>query len=166
MNYTKQNPVGIDVPIKRIQDALYEKLNTSWKDIVGYGRVYKTVKGERVIPEHYIGEGEYKEVLTDDKKTAIFFFIESSTIRSMGGCLSKNSVDLIFLVNVLKAKPEAMDYADEEVRLEVLKIAQLYFTSISETIKGREALKGFTTENLDFIHPYFIFKISGIINNY
>lgn len=166
MNNVKTNPAGIDIPLQEMQIVLYDRLCESWGDITGYGRVYKTKKKERVIPEHYKGNGEYIEVLTDDKKVAIFFFVESGEIESQGSCLSKSDVDLIFLVDVAKAKNTINHYADEEIRLEVLKIAKSYFSTIESTVKGEEALSGFTTENLDFIHPFFIFKIKGSINNY
>jgi len=165
MNNTKTNPVGIDLIIQDIQNDLYDKLSVLWGDIKGFGRVYKNKKQERTIPEYYAGKGEYDEVLTDDMKTATFFFLESGELESKGSCLSKTNVELYFLVDVSKAKSSIQHYADEEVRLDVLNIVKNNLT-IVRTIKGRDALSSFTVEDLDFIHPYFIFKIEGIINNY
>lgn len=166
MNHIKINPVGIDEVIQTMQIELYDTLSESWGDIKGFGRIYKNKKQSRIIPEHYTDNGEYEEVLTDDMSVATFFFVESGELENQGSCLSKTNVDLIFLVDVAKAKSEIAHYADEEVRIEVLKIVKKHFSVVGKTIKGFGALEGFTTYNIDFIHPYFIFKITGIINNY
>lgn len=165
MNHIKIDPVGIDIKIQEIQIELYTKLSESWGDIKGFGRVYKTKKQSRLIPEHYVGDGEYIEVLTDDMAVATFFFIESGELEGQGSCLSKTKVDVHFLVDVNKAKSSIAHYADEEVRLEVLQIIKSHFT-VDKTIKGYGSLEGFSTYDLDYIHPYFIFRITGIINNY
>lgn len=166
MNNIKQNPVGIDVIIQPMQVELYDTLSASWGDMRGFGRVYKNKKQRRIIPEHYLGNSEYEEVLTSDMTVATFFFVESGELTSQKSCLSRTKVDLIFLVDVNKAKETIDHYADEEVRIDVLNIAKKHFTSIDKTIKGYGALEGFTTYDIDYIHPYFIFKIIGIINNY
>lgn len=166
MNHIKKDPIGIDIVIQEMQIDLYNSLSKSWGDLKGYGRVYKTQKQERFIPEYYAGSGQYQEVLTNDGVVGTFFFLEDNDIESKGSCLSRSKVDLFVLVDAAKARNEIDHYPDEEIRLQVLNIARRYFTKIDKTIKGREALKGFTTHDLDFIHPYFIFKITGIINNY
>lgn len=165
MIHLKTEPKGIDAVIQPLQEALYG-LCESWGDIRAFGRCYLNERQDRKIPEHYAGSGEYQEVLTDDKWVATYFFLESDTIIHKGSCLSENNVDLYFLVNAKEAKPKITHYADEEIRLEVLQIANLHFSSIDSTVKGREALSEITATDLDFIHPYFIFKITGTFNNY
>lgn len=165
MIYTRTNPVGIDAVIQPLQESLYD-LCESWGDIDGFGRVYLNRKGDRIVPEHYNKDGEYREVLTNDMKVATYFFVESDVVSASGSCLSKNNVDLYFFVNVKEAKPDVGHYADEEVRLDVLRIAKDYFSQVESTVKGENALSEMTTEGLDFIYPYFIFKITGMFNNY
>lgn len=166
MNHIKNIPVGIDVTIQDMQIELYDALSESWGDINGFGRVYKQDKQERIIPEYYVGNSEYKEVLTNDSFVGTFFFIEDDEIISTSLCLSRNRVDLYVLVDAAKAREDVDHYPDEEIRLQVLRIARRHFTEVVRTTKGKEAMKSFTTHDLDFIHPYFIFKITGIINNY
>lgn len=166
MNHLKDIPVGIDAVIQPMQIDLYDQLCESWGDMNGFGRVYKQKKQERTIPEYYAGSGQYKEVLTNDSLVGTFFFVEEDEIKSTGLCLSRNTVDLYILVDAAKARTDIKHYPDEEIRLQVLNIARRYFTEVVRTTKGREAMKEFTTHDLDFIHPYFIFKITGIINNY
>ena len=166
MNHLKTDPLGVDIVIQTMQIVLYDALTDSWGHVNGFGRVYKTKKGERTIPEHYSGKGQYQEVLTNDSYVATFFFVEDGEIESRGSCLSRTKVDLFILVDAARAREDVSHYPDEEIRLQVLNVARRYFTDIVRTVKGRDALNGFTTHDLDFIHPYFIFKITGIINNY
>lgn len=169
MLYTKTNPVGIDIQIQRAQIYLHDKLVTAFgSDISAYGRAYKNSDKGSVKPLAYISEGEYKELLTNDTiKGLHYFFIENdeATILSRT-CMSDNEVDVIFIVDDLsKVKGSITHYADEEIKEQVKSYLRGFFEIVSVT-KGEEALNGFDISKLNFIYPYFVFKIKVIIKEY
>ena len=75
MLFQRENPKGIDAGIHELQRDLYMQLiKYGWTDYDSFDRVYKNRKGDDKIPEAYVGKGEYKEVLYNDKKQATSFF--------------------------------------------------------------------------------------------
>jgi len=169
MLYTKTNPVGIDLQIQRAQTYLHDKLVTAFDcDIGAYGRAYSDKDNNSIKPRAYIGNGEYRELLTDDTINGLhFFFIENeeSTIVSRS-CMSDNEVDIIFIIDDLtKVKENIEHYADEEIKEEIKSYLRGFF-EIQSVIKGEKALDGFDISQLQFIYPYFVFKLKVIINGY
>jgi len=168
MIYLKTNPVGIDIQIQRMQEHLYDKLNTSWGcDINAYGRAYIDEDNDTSIkPIVFKGGVDYKEVLTDDKVDAQFFFVEENSETISNSCISSNNLNLIFIVNDLrKVKGSVTHYADEEIKEEVKSYIKSFW-EMQSVIKGKDSLDGFDVSQLKFLYPYFVFKISGSINNY
>lgn len=160
MNNLKQNPTGIDIDIQKLQTKLYNNLNGN---IEGYGRVYRYEKENKTIPAHFLQGNDYKEVLTTDKKDALFFFLDDSDTNS-GMTTSKTKVDLVFIVNLVKQFPTIAHRADEEFKQKIyriLKRSRFFFESEIQITKGIEALKEFEikTDN----QPYYIIKFSGEI---
>lgn len=168
MIYLKSNPVGIDVQIQNMQEYLYEKLNISMNcDIYAYGRAYIEDR-ESVKPIVYLNDGEYREVLHDDTVRGLhYFFIEGDSADVLSNtCMSSNDVSVIVIVNdITKAKPSISHYADEEIKEEVKSYLTSFFEAES-VVKGKDALDGFDISQVDFIYPFFVFRITGKINNY
>lgn len=169
MNYLKDNPTGVDVPIKRIQKRMYDTLVSLWQvsNYDAYGRVYKNMKLERKMPEHYIGEGEYKEVLLDDTKDAISFFsIHDSA--SVNGNILNTGCDIVFSIN-LKAASSNTDRTDAEVQRDVFNVLNRFngvfniatieigLTNVYSDYRG-------VSEHFKDMQDYHHFKIKGNIN--
>jgi len=168
MIHLKINPVGIDIQIQRMQQYLYDKLLASWNcDITAYGRAYLDDKEGSIIPKAYLKKGEYKNVLADDTiKGAHFFFIEANAETVSNSCVSSNNLDLIFIVDDLtKVRSDISHYADEEIKEEVKSYIKSFW-EMESISKGKEALDGFDVSKKHFKYPYYVFKISGSINNY
>ena len=56
---------GIDIEIEKIRKHLLK--NLGWLGVEMVGRAYKNISKEgKLVPEVYIGNGEYKEILTND----------------------------------------------------------------------------------------------------
>lgn len=160
MNYTKTDPKGIDKPIQRIQEKLYKELG--YQNMDGYGRIYTLDRKGKAIPAYFIEGKDYKEVLTDDKKDAQFFFVENerTTFDSPQGV---TQVDIIFLLNLNKIKPSVPHRADEEARVEIQEVLdKIKFFPVSEIIKGPNALNGFDTDLID-MQPYCFLKFTGTL---
>lgn len=169
MIYTKTNPVGIDVPIQRMQQYLYDNIVSDYDcDVNAYGRVLVDNDKGSIKPIAFLGNTEYIEVLTDDKiKGLHFFFVENEESNVLkGSCLSSNDVDIIFIVNdIVKLKGSIEHYADEEIKDDALRYVSKFF-NIDSVTKGEKALEGFDVSQLSFMFPYYVFKIKVEINNY
>lgn len=122
------NPVGIDVPIRKMQEYLHTRLMTSWgldpedaddlKIYECYGRCYRNKKDNSYIAEVYTGSNQYKEVYWNDSLNAISFFGTSTSVRHDKA--ESTEVHIVFFVNLAKLKPSLTNRADEEVRIDVL----------------------------------------------
>ena len=120
MNYLRENPVGIDLEISRIQTALYDNIVERWnlQDFKGYGRVYKNKKNDLIIPEYYVSEKEYEDVLLDDRLNGIMFFSPSDNAEVYGDLIVQNC-DVIFTFN-LKCLEFSNEREDEKIRQLIL----------------------------------------------
>jgi hypothetical protein len=168
MIYTKANPVGIDKPIQMLQESLYTKLTDAFScDVTAYGRAYVDNKNGSVKPLAYV-ETDYKELLTDDRINGLhFFFIEDDTADVVSRtCMSDTEVDIIFIIDDLtKVRGDITHYADEEIKEQIKSFVKSWYKIISVT-KGEKALDGFDISQLQFIFPYFVFKLRVIIKEF
>lgn len=152
MNHTRNNPVGVDLEIQRIQDFLYE--NLSDKNIEGFGRA-ELQEGKPMV---FYKKNDYKEVLFVNPNTAgKFFFIDSDRATHENGFCYKD-LDLYFLLNIAKLKPETEYRYDEEIAIEMVNLLKTRVLKIKE-VKGQEALKDFDT-NLVNMQPYMFLKFT------
>lgn len=136
------NPNGIDVPIRKLQEKLYSSLMEAWgldpenpeqnALYECYPRCYRNKKDNGYVAEIYKGANEYRDAYWDDKLNAISFFGISNNIKHDVG--EKAEVHLVFFVNLSKLKPALSTRGDEEVRLDVLNIVQAEYYGF--TFKG------------------------------
>ncbi len=157
MIYLKENPIGVDVPIQRIQERLYNDLGY---EINAYGRAYLNKRGDNTVPEVLIEESnEYQEVLLNDCENGVFFFIENNTTKISSHTFRTN-VDLIMSLKLCCVKPDIKHRADEEVKIDVYKVLRkCVFREDIEITKGIEALRGFES-NLKDMQPNHFVKFS------
>lgn len=167
MNYTIKNPKGIDFTIQKIQNYLYDNLN--WGNIDVFGRVYKNPSEQKgLMLEAYIGNNEYKDVFTNDVRTANIFFIDDQEHNSKEGILFKTKVKIVFMVNLSKAYLRTSHRADMEAEIDVIKLIRqnpnFSFEKIEKGIK--QSLGEYYTDSikLNDMHPYHVFSISGEIS--
>lgn len=162
MNYLKENPVGIDKDIQKMQIKLFD--NLGFDNFEGYGRAYIDTQKDSVKPIFFQSGIDYKELLLDDSINGRFFFVEDPETDSEM-TMSESKVDIIFLVNLVKLYPDIPYRADEEFRQHIYKIlkkSRHFFLNDIKITKGIEALKGFKTNLVD-MHPYHFVKFSGEI---
>lgn len=171
MNHVKDENVGVDIVIRKLQIGLYAHLESNWNssNIDGYGRIYRNPKNDRIIPEFYIKKGEYREVLMSDMVNSIFFFDVNPDISINTGAFATANVDIIVYVDL---KSIYGDYyrKDEEARNQVIS----YFSNkpydfrtqrITHTIDNvYSEFKGVakTLKNKD-MSRYHHFKLSGTL---
>lgn len=132
MLITKTSPVGIDAAIQKLQAWLHTELMGKWgmdTAIAAQNKLYqctcrcyrnKTASG--YVAEVFTGGKEYREVYWDDTLNAISFFgISAIETYEIG---ETTNVHLVFFVNLKKLKPSIAHRADEEVRRDVVLLAE------------------------------------------
>jgi len=123
--YTKTQPVGIDIPIQRLQQYLHDQLLDTWQLATGqyqcYGRCYRNQLENGYVAEVYTGNNEYKEVYLDDRYAVMSFFGLTGNIDFK--VVNTAKVHLIFFVNIETLK-QVLHRGDEEVRKDVQTIVQ------------------------------------------
>lgn len=132
MNYLKENPIGIDYEIKRLQIYLYNNISNKFglDDFDAYGRVYKNKKDRFIIPEYYLSNRDYKEVLLDDRRSGIMFFSPSSNFTDYGG-LVERYCDIMFTFNLDRLYGNE-NRNDEEIRTYVLTLLNNYIETLGD----------------------------------
>lgn len=160
--FEKQNPVGIDKQIQKLQNQIYTGLGFTNFD--GYGRAYLLKNTEdKVVPHHYVAgsNGEYQEILYNDEINGHFFFLDSSETKPFSGVHVETEVSIYFFLNLEKLKPSITHKADEEIREQIMGILERFrYFQFTNMVKGEDALNDFETD-LEAIHPRFFLKITG-----
>ncbi|WP_346320772.1 hypothetical protein [Chitinophaga sp. YIM B06452] len=170
MLYTKNDPVGLDKPIQRLQEYLHGKLLALWgidtSQYQAYGRCYRNQTEDGYIPEVYIGGNEYKEVYVDDTVTALSFFGLSGHTKVDGAGYA--DVHLIFFVNV-QALKNVPHRGDEEVRRDVQRLiapgkfgfslngVELWIDNVFREYSGARRSQGIKFRDM---HPFHCFRLN------
>jgi len=167
MNYTIENPKGIDNPIQLIQNHLYSKLG--WENIEAYGRVFKLQTDKGFAPRAFLSGKEYKDVFTNDAKTASVFFICDDQHATKEGVLFTVKVKIVFMVNIKKIVTNLESRGDTDVQEQaistLLKMRSFNFNGEIET-QIEEIFKGFSTESIKLtdMQPYHVFSLNGEVS--
>ncbi|RUT68687.1 hypothetical protein D0817_20215 [Flavobacterium cupreum] len=164
MNYTVTSPKGIDKEIQLIQTSLFDKLG--WTPIDVFGRVHKNISKEKgLVPEFYVGKNEYKDVFTNDLKSANVFFIDNDEHTTTNRIFYYSEVKIVFMVDLKKVKPAIAHRADMEVEIDALKVVKRHrMFEVDGFEKGIETVfKGFNIDHVKLlnIQPHHVFAITG-----
>lgn len=174
------NPVGIDVPIRKFQESLHKSLMKAWgldtTDSVenakyqSYARCYRNKKDNGYIAELFESGKDYRDLYWNDTLSALSFFGLTSLEHDIE---EKAKVHLVFFVDLKKLNPTLTNRADEEVRLDVLKniqTAMFGFSFISVDLWIENVLKeypgSYRDERLKRVdmHPIHCFRINFTLN--
>jgi len=173
------SPVGIDVPIRKLQEKLHSSLMTKWglnpatpaENILYecYGRCYRNRRANGYIAEVYTSQNQYKEVYWNDALYAISFFGIGNSVKHK--ISEQADVHLVFFVNLAKIKPvlNFPNRADEEVRLDILNTINTFnfgfkYTGLDLSIENvlREYPGSVREEGLKNVdmHPVHCFRLN------
>lgn len=156
---------GIDIEVEKIRKHLLKRLG--WVGVEIFGRAYKNVsKDGKLVPEVYIGNGEYKEVLTSDLISSTIFFIDSDRHTKVNSVEMQTDLAIVFIVDLVKLKGNNDTRLDALVQHEALStLKQTTQFEITELTKGLDALKEFDTSKIKLsdMQPYHVFSITGKI---
>jgi hypothetical protein len=167
MNNTITTTVGIDTVIQTIQTDLYNNLILKWvDDIDGYGRVYKnTNEHNKIVPEWYIGNNEYKDSFYNDQFSCNYMFSDNDKHTTEDGILFNADVKCIFMVDLSRILTTYTSRADVKAQKDVVEILRKssLVGKIKEIEKGvRNVFRDFDIESLNFTdtHPYHCFSVN------
>lgn len=157
---------GIDIEIEKIRMQLLKNLN--WLGVEIFGRAYKNIsKDGKLVPEVYLGNNEYREVLTNDLKSVTVFFVDSEKHTKVNTLEMRSELSIVFIVDLLKLKGKKTARLDSLVHHEVLSVlAPIVQFEIGALVKGLDALKEFDTSKIKLsdMQPYHVFSVTGKIN--
>jgi len=155
MIYERTDPVGIDKVVNRIQNTIYNYIQTQWSlsesQIISFGRVHK-ITGKNDALRWYDTDYKTYDMLLESDKAVLFFFIASES--SAFSSLHEREVYLYMFVNLSTVKDSITHRADEEVKMDIY-----------DRLKPMEAFGGFGEMDLpNFnskmdVQPYHAFKI-------
>lgn len=161
MNNTKTNPIGIDAKIQRLQTSLFSQLNTLWStELDAYGRCYVVEEnGERTV-NFYKNPKEYQIISVAEKNK--FFFIHRSIAKKVDTLNYETNIELIFIVDVAKLKPQITHRADVEVQADVELLLNQFENIFVESFEvGYEnVLRGIKFNQTSDMQPYHVFKFN------
>ena len=169
MLYRKDNPIGLDVLIDRLQKKLYtvlsgdesEESDGLWlTNIFGYPRCRINYEDGKKNIEHYIGNNEYETVLfAEDTK---FFFTQEEAITPVDTEGFEAPVNLYFIIDLKEVKNNSNrdDYdCLNDVVTAIKKTDWFTINSIDTDFKSIFRNTALIDEG-DNMNPYYCFMIS------
>lgn len=162
----RKKPVGIDVPITRIQNSIWPDLSISWGNVDVYGRAYLKRTKKNTSVEAYYKDGEYRPLMHSEGNK--IFFLQSEESTSLGGNRFRCDVWAVAILNLDKAKSGFEQRADEAAKEDLLSSLRRAVGGkrITSILTGTENLKRVSKDlfkygsfNLTDIHPYHTFMV-------
>lgn len=135
----RSNPIGIDYVICQIQSKIYSYLTEKkgWTSYNSYDRAYINYNDKQIIPEIYVGNGEYIDALMNDKiKAMTYFIVEDNRSYSNDKNGFNANISLIFQGNIKSLYPSITHRADEELHKELFNsLKYAYNSAVIESLK-------------------------------
>lgn len=131
----KNNAIGVDFEINKIQNKVYNYL-TNVKGYTNYDsfpRVYINEHKGNTLPEFSLNTKDYREVLFSDKKTLTSFFIVEDNRDYIDGQHFNTNCSIIFQGNLKKIFPSITHRADEELNKDCFNALKKSFNGLQIT---------------------------------
>lgn len=157
------NPIGIDYPIQEIQKIFIDELWADYKTQFNH-RVFKNRdRNGNSIPEIYVKNSEYKEVLFNDRVDAISWFDVNEESNSFDGGQFTQAVGIFFAVNLGVLYPDLEHRAVEESHRDVLNL--LDQSQVTGIITNLPAYGDYYTDKLKRFNmqPWHVFRINYLM---
>ena len=140
----RTNKYGVDRPIDVFQSMLWDNLSMQFGDWDSYPRVYKNKRRKPDNREYFIAEHshtlkEYLEILFNDKKTMVSFFIKDDQIN-VDELAATASVSFIVQCDLNKVYPDETERADERLKEDIL-----FFIMRQPNFKIQQTIAGIVT---------------------
>lgn len=179
-NIIKDNPVGLDVWIQKMQTAIYDKFFVDWNlsegDWNSYGRLYRNFdnEGKEYLPYPFLLNNEYENpVLFNDNIKIQTFFDILEDIKITDCCQSSAKVVFYCFCDLVKLFGSTGDREDETIMQQIDSFVQEYFgfhlhskrVGIKTVMKDWSGYAKVSTMEAD-MQPNFAFSLEFEINEY
>lgn len=164
---SKSEPIGIDIPVDRIQRALYTQLVTNgpWQEYESYHRAYQNETENGLRPEVFTSNNDYKEVFMDDTFNVTSFFITDQTRDIQVETEFRSEVSIIFQVQLSKLLTLVPHRADEEFNNQVSNVLRdlgdgIEYLGLEQGISN--VFSEFDQEEIqwDDMQPYYVVRFN------
>lgn len=163
MNNTKTNPIGLDAKIQRLQTSLFSQLNTLWgltspNELDAYGRCYVIEQDGERTARFFKTPNEYQIVSVAERNK--FFFLNRTASKKIDTIRYETTLELIFLLDVVKLKPNVTHRADIEVQADVELILNQFDNVWVDSIETgfENVLRGMNYDQESDMQPYHGFR--------
>jgi len=172
MNHILSNTNGIDCAIQDMQVNIYDALlvHDSINSVEGFGRVYRNQTKDGIIPEYYVGNGDYREVYLNNTWDVSFSFIPGDNHTTTDGIVYNVPVKIVFWFNLDKI--DTTNRADAEAQRIVSQIIKYELTN-TYLATGIETginniFSGFKVDQIlfDNMQPYHVFSFNMDLSYY
>ena len=167
-NLTKNNPIGLDAIINKIQQKLYGLADVWDVELFGYPRCYILEENGKKRIESYLQDNDYSGSLIFGEQNKYFFVVPNDIVK-VGEQYYTTTIELYFMLNLKECKPFIPHRADEEVRIDVLnllnEISAIQVTNVifnSDKVFNRynsRISQNYEYEYTDDMQPYHYFKL-------
>lgn len=156
----KQNPIGIDIIVRDIQNALDSRLG--WSELIDiYPRCYVGLKDNVRTIEHYgIGNSnDYSNLIYAEGNKC--FFVQSSDLEKVDVKNYATTIELYFTVDLSEIYPDGVGRMDSNVHNDVLNaLKSVTSVNVQRLVTGiNRVYAGFDYKANDDNHPYHCFKV-------
>jgi hypothetical protein len=151
---------GIDVPIARLNTLFTDNLWTD-KTYTKYGRIYRNQKADGIYPEAFNANGDYGDVLLNDKINALSFF-DVQPEETLSGSRFVSDVWIAFAVNLTKLYPtvtteRATEYAHQDALVQIKKSN----FKVTGLVRGFDAFSDYSlAKPEDSMNPFYLFRFN------
>lgn len=168
---TKDSPVGVDVAVNTIQNALYTGLvtNGTWTNYESYPRAYRNETKNGIKPEIFTGNGnDYVDAFSNDKFTVTSFFLTNNE-TVVNDDMFTSDISVIFQVDLNKLYTRPPHRFDEEFRNQIVKIFRDlngYFSFVSAVTDIDSVYEGIDTSQVQITdtHPCHVVRFELTAN--
>ncbi|MDY8137564.1 hypothetical protein [Aquimarina sp. 2201CG5-10] len=164
----KSEIYGIDKPISVINNELSKSLS-SIGNIKIYDRCYKNLdNNEKIIPQVYVGGGEYKTPHLNDRDL-ITFILDSDNHSTVDSRLFKAKIKIVCISNLSVLTNNRNDSYLQQLFKNTVERCSKQFFKINEIQKGHRGIfAGYDYKQYKFLdtQPYHMFSVNGEIEYY
>lgn len=147
--------IGIDVEIESAKDLL----NSQISGLTMYGRAFRNNRNKRNIPELYLGNNEYREILFEDSQSQGFFY-ETANVELDVPTVGRTEIYICFAVNLNELYASITNERQDQYFIkDVLNTMTATRFKPVRLRTGREAFDIWNLERFNNMHPYYLLRV-------
>ena len=146
--------IGIDAKIERVRTLFEQELFLDYS-YNSYGRAFINERDGKKIPERYVSDNEYQEVLLNDRVACTSFFSVENDYTVDRNLLS-GTVNIYFSCNLSTVYPSVSERAVEYLHRDVSAILKRESFELTGITSGADAFSDFDFS--DNMQPFYLVR--------